>query len=46
VPGKGSAIFLHVAGPGPTEGCIALALKDLLELLAQLAPGDTVTVRA
>ncbi len=34
-PGKGSAVFLHVAKPGytPTEGCIALALPDLLEVL-------------
>ncbi|OYV40984.1 MAG: hypothetical protein B7Z80_03140 [Rhodospirillales bacterium 20-64-7] len=31
VPGRGSAIFLHVARPdfAPTEGCIALALTDL-----------------
>jgi L,D-peptidoglycan transpeptidase YkuD (ErfK/YbiS/YcfS/YnhG family) len=36
VPGLGSAIFLHVARPGyePTEGCVALALPDLLALLA------------
>lgn len=35
VPGAGSAIFLHVARPdfGPTEGCVALALEDLLALL-------------
>ena len=35
-PGRGSAIFLHVAGPdlGPTEGCVAVALDDLLEVLA------------
>jgi len=34
-PGKGSAIFIHVARPAytPTEGCVALALNDLLELL-------------
>ena len=33
---RGSAIFLHVARPdyAPTEGCVALALPDLLELLA------------
>ncbi len=33
--GAGSAIFLHVARPdfAPTEGCIALALPDLLTLL-------------
>ncbi len=36
LPGRGSAIFLHVAGPdyGPTEGCVAVALADLLALLA------------
>ncbi len=36
VPGKGSAIFLHVAQPdyAPTEGCVALALADLLDFLA------------
>lgn len=34
--GDGSAIFLHVARPhlAPTEGCVALALPDLLALLA------------
>jgi L,D-peptidoglycan transpeptidase YkuD (ErfK/YbiS/YcfS/YnhG family) len=34
-PGLGSAIFLHCAGPGypATEGCVALARADLLELL-------------
>lgn len=34
--GRGSAIFLHVARPdyAPTEGCVALALADLLSLLA------------
>ena len=34
--GRGSAIFLHVARAdyAPTEGCVALALPDLLALLA------------
>jgi len=34
--GRGSAIFLHVARPdgAPTEGCVALALPDLLRILA------------
>jgi L,D-peptidoglycan transpeptidase YkuD (ErfK/YbiS/YcfS/YnhG family) len=34
--GRGSAIFLHVARPNyaPTDGCIALALSDLRQLLA------------
>jgi L,D-peptidoglycan transpeptidase YkuD (ErfK/YbiS/YcfS/YnhG family) len=41
VKGRGSAIFLHVARPdyGPTEGCVALALPDLLRIL-----GEGVTV--
>lgn len=32
---RGSAIFLHVARPdyGPTEGCVALALRDLRQVL-------------
>jgi L,D-peptidoglycan transpeptidase YkuD (ErfK/YbiS/YcfS/YnhG family) len=35
--GRGSAIFLHVARAdyGPTDGCIALALDDLRQLLAR-----------
>lgn len=46
VPGLGSAIFLHVAKPGwpPTEGCVALALPDLLALLATAQPGDRICV--
>lgn len=33
--GRGSAIFMHIARPGyePTEGCIALARNDLVEIL-------------
>lgn len=36
--GKGSAIFLHVAQPDyrGTEGCVALAHSDLLEILANI----------
>ena len=36
VPGRGSAIFLHLARPdyAPTEGCIALAPTDLRAALA------------
>ena len=35
IPGRGSAIFLHVARPdmAPTEGCVALSSPDLLALL-------------
>lgn len=46
VPGQGSAIFLHVARPGlvPTEGCVALPLTDLLDVLELCGPGATLTV--
>jgi L,D-peptidoglycan transpeptidase YkuD (ErfK/YbiS/YcfS/YnhG family) len=35
----GSAVFFHLArevegGLGPTEGCVALRLEDMLEVLA------------
>ncbi len=48
VPGRGSAIFLHVARAdyGPTEGCVALALPDLLALLAAVGPEDRLVVQA
>jgi L,D-peptidoglycan transpeptidase YkuD (ErfK/YbiS/YcfS/YnhG family) len=37
VRGRGSAIFIHVSRPdyAPTEGCIALAERDLRRLLAR-----------
>jgi L,D-peptidoglycan transpeptidase YkuD (ErfK/YbiS/YcfS/YnhG family) len=46
-PGLGSAIFLHVARQdgGPTEGCVALLLADLLDLAARLGPKDWLDVR-
>ncbi|MGE4483094.1 L,D-transpeptidase family protein [Acidocella sp.] len=36
VPGRGSAIFFHIATPdyGPTEGCVALAPPDMRTALA------------
>jgi len=48
VPGAGSAIFLHVARPdyGPTEGCVALALADLLEVVEAATPDSAVAVAA
>jgi L,D-peptidoglycan transpeptidase YkuD (ErfK/YbiS/YcfS/YnhG family) len=35
IAGRGSAIFLHVARPdlAPTEGCIAVELRDLMAVL-------------
>ncbi len=45
-PGLGSAIFVHVARPGfePTEGCVALALDDLLRLLEDCDEQTVVSV--
>jgi L,D-peptidoglycan transpeptidase YkuD (ErfK/YbiS/YcfS/YnhG family) len=42
--GRGSAIFLHVARPDgrPTEGCVALALADLLAILPALTEIEVV----
>jgi L,D-peptidoglycan transpeptidase YkuD (ErfK/YbiS/YcfS/YnhG family) len=47
-PGRGSAIFLHVARPDftPTEGCIAMRFADLSELLRACRPGDEIVVEA
>ncbi|MBW8813821.1 MAG: L,D-transpeptidase family protein [Caulobacterales bacterium] len=47
VPGRGSAIFLHLCKPGypPTAGCVAIARPELEELLAKARPGDAVEIR-
>lgn len=47
VPGLGSAIFLHVAAPGyaPTEGCVALARDDLLDVLSSCGAEDGIEIR-
>jgi L,D-peptidoglycan transpeptidase YkuD (ErfK/YbiS/YcfS/YnhG family) len=47
-PGRGSATFLHVARSdfAPTEGCIAMRLADLSELLRACQPGDQIVVDA
>ncbi|MEQ1695070.1 MAG: L,D-transpeptidase family protein [Hyphomicrobiaceae bacterium] len=38
IKGRGSAIFLHCAREGfsPTQGCVALARRDLIRLMASL----------
>jgi L,D-peptidoglycan transpeptidase YkuD (ErfK/YbiS/YcfS/YnhG family) len=38
VPGRGSAIFLHVGGPAPTAGCVSLPAGELLDVLRWLRP--------
>ena len=42
----GSAIFLHVAQPdyAPTEGCVALALADLHDVLGGWRPEDRIAI--
>jgi L,D-peptidoglycan transpeptidase YkuD (ErfK/YbiS/YcfS/YnhG family) len=47
VPGRGSAIFLHLAKPdyAPTHGCVAVARADLEALLETARPGDAVEIR-
>jgi L,D-peptidoglycan transpeptidase YkuD (ErfK/YbiS/YcfS/YnhG family) len=46
IPGKGSAIFLHLARPdyAATQGCVALNYDDALAAIEQLRPGDQVVV--
>jgi L,D-peptidoglycan transpeptidase YkuD (ErfK/YbiS/YcfS/YnhG family) len=46
IPGKGSAIFLHVARPdfSPTEGCVACGQQDLVDLLKAAGPGDELAI--
>jgi L,D-peptidoglycan transpeptidase YkuD (ErfK/YbiS/YcfS/YnhG family) len=45
-PGRGSAIFMHIARDdfSGTEGCIALRREDLVTILAVLEPGSRVMV--
>lgn len=47
VPGRGSAIFMHIARDGylPTEGCVALKRPDLERVLAAVKDGDAVSFR-
>lgn len=46
IPGKGSAIFMHVARAdyAPTQGCVALAYADVLAAIAQLERGDQIVI--
>ena len=45
-PGRGSAIFMHVARPNfePTEGCVALEREDLLALLEMMLPDTEIEI--
>lgn len=47
MPGKGSAIFLHIARDGyaPTEGCIAVSREDLLFMLPECTTDSLITMK-
>ncbi|MCP4326813.1 MAG: L,D-transpeptidase family protein [Alphaproteobacteria bacterium] len=46
VAGAGSAIFLHIARPdyAPTDGCLAVARRELIDLLRLCDSGSTLIV--
>jgi L,D-peptidoglycan transpeptidase YkuD (ErfK/YbiS/YcfS/YnhG family) len=44
VPGKGSAIFLHVSTGGGTAGCVSIAQANLLQVLRWLDPAKSPVV--
>ncbi len=46
-PGKGSAIFMHVAKPdyAPTEGCVALSEPDLIAVLSECGGDSRIVIR-
>jgi len=48
VPGLGSAIFLHLCRDdfGPTAGCVAIPLADMLDLLPRLTPETAIAIEA
>ena len=48
IAGMGSAIFMHVASADyrPTQGCVALARQDLLDILAGAGPDTALEIAA
>jgi L,D-peptidoglycan transpeptidase YkuD (ErfK/YbiS/YcfS/YnhG family) len=46
LPGKGSAVFLHLAQPDctPTDGCIAFARADFVALLEIMEPTTNIVI--
>lgn len=46
VPGRGSAIFFHIAREdyAPTEGCIAVSPEHMRMILSRVRPGAVMTV--
>ena len=45
-PGRGSAIFLHIASSTyePTAGCVALQCRDLIWLLGRISPNTAIAI--
>jgi L,D-peptidoglycan transpeptidase YkuD (ErfK/YbiS/YcfS/YnhG family) len=48
VAGMGSAVFMHLASADyrPTQGCVALARQDLLDILAGARPDTVMEIAA
>ncbi|MCG8689893.1 MAG: L,D-transpeptidase family protein [Minwuiales bacterium] len=48
LPGAGSAVFLHLAAAdySPTEGCVALALPDMLAFLKDCDESSVIEIQA
>jgi len=46
VPGKGSAVFFHLARENypPTEGCIAVSLPDMLDILKKISDDEMMEI--
>ena len=46
IPGRGSAIFLHIAKPGflGTEGCVAIEKKPLIEIATNLTTDSRIVI--
>lgn len=47
IQGRGSAVFMHVAGPGmkPTEGCVALKRPHLVRLLQRIGRNTAISIK-
>lgn len=47
IPGKGSAIFIHIAKKNyfPTRGCIALRKEDLIFLISKLSVNEKILIQ-
>ncbi len=47
IPGRGSAIFLHIAAENftPTEGCVAFKRDDLLTILSHCSAETSIDIR-